>query len=49
MIIDPLGEILYHGSGEEEVFTQIFHKDKLEEIRQRFPFWKDADHFHIEP
>jgi omega-amidase len=49
MIIDPLGEILYHGAEKEEVFTQTFHKDKLEEIRQRFPFWKDADHFHIEP
>jgi omega-amidase len=49
MIIDPLGEILYHGADKEEVFTQTFHKDKLEEIRQRFPFWKDADHFHIEP
>jgi len=49
MIIDPLGEILYHGKEKEEVFTQTLHKDKLEEIRQRFPFWKDADHFHIEP
>src|SRR5580692_12604683 len=49
MIIDPLGEILYHGAEKEEVFTQTLHKDKLEEIRQRFPFWKDADHFHIEP
>jgi omega-amidase len=49
MIIDPLGEILYHGGEKEEVFTQTFNKDKLEEIRQRFPFWKDADHFHIEP
>jgi omega-amidase len=49
MIIDPLGEILYHGAAKEEVFTQTLHKDKLEEIRQRFPFWKDADHFNIEP
>jgi omega-amidase len=49
MIIDPLGEILYHGAEEEELFTQTLHKDKLEEIRQRFPFWKDADDFYIEP
>ena len=49
MIIDPLGEILYHGVGKEEVFTQTLHKDKLEEIRRRFPFWKDADQFNIEP
>jgi omega-amidase len=49
MIIDPLGETLYHGVEKEDVFTQTLHKDKLEDIRQRFPFWKDADHFHIEP
>jgi omega-amidase len=49
MIIDPLGEILYHGVGKEEAFTLTLHKERLEEIRQRFPFWKDADHFNIEP
>ena len=49
MIIDPLGEVLYHGVAKEEVSTLTLHKERLEEIRQRFPFWKDADHFNIEP
>lgn len=49
MIIDPLGEILYHGFAKEEVFTLTLQKEKLEEVRQRFPFWRDADRFSIEP
>lgn len=49
MIVDPLGEILYHGIGKEEVFTLTLEKEKLDAIRERFPFWKDADRFHIDP
>jgi omega-amidase len=49
MIIDPLGEVLYHGVAKEEVSTLTLHKERLEKIRQRFPFWRDADHFNIEP
>lgn len=49
MIVDPLGEILYHGVGKEEVFTLTLEKEKLDAIRDRFPFWKDADRFHIDP
>lgn len=49
MIIDPLGEVLYHAAPKEEVFTLTLTKEHLETIRQRFPFWKDADYFYIEP
>jgi omega-amidase len=49
MIVDPLGEILYQGAAKEEVFTITLQKEQLEAIRNRFPFWKDADHFNIEP
>jgi len=49
MIIDPLGETLYHGHGKEEVFTYALQKDRLNEVRQKFPFWRDADRFTIEP
>ena len=49
MIIDPLGEILYHGVKEEAVYTYTLRKDKLEEVRTRFPFWRDADHFSVYP
>ncbi|HEX4374399.1 MAG TPA: nitrilase-related carbon-nitrogen hydrolase, partial [Puia sp.] len=49
MIIDPLGEILYQRSQQEDVFTFTLQKEKLEEVRNRFPFLKDADNFFIEP
>jgi omega-amidase len=49
MIIDPLGEVLYQRSREEDIFTYTFQKDRLEEVRSRFPFWRDADDFSIEP
>ena len=47
MIIDPLGEILYHKTNEEDIFTYTFQKEKLFEVRNKFPFWKDADSFNI--
>ena len=49
MIIDPLGEILYQKSQQEDVFTFTLQKEKLEEVRNKFPFLKDADNFFIEP
>ena len=47
MVVDPLGEMLYHKEHGEEVNTITLDKQKLEEIRSRFPFWRDADHFII--
>ena len=49
MIVDPLGEVLYHAPKEESIFTLTLQREKLEEVRTRFPFWKDADEFSIEP
>jgi predicted amidohydrolase len=49
MIIDPLGEILYHKANEEDVFTYTLQKEKLDEVREKFPFWRDADSFDILP
>ncbi|HTQ63624.1 MAG TPA: nitrilase family protein [Puia sp.] len=49
MFVDPMGEILYHASGKEDIFTYAFEKEKLDSVRSKFPFWKDADHFIIEP
>jgi predicted amidohydrolase len=45
MVIDPLGQILYHKSEEEDIHTTILEKAQLEEVRTRLPFWKDGDHF----
>ncbi|WP_153799848.1 amidohydrolase [Foetidibacter luteolus] len=47
MVIDPLGEVLYHKAHEEDVFTITLQKDALADTRARFPFLKDADHFKI--
>ena len=49
MIVDPLGEILYTKADTEDIHTITLQKDKLTEIRSKFPFWKDADDFSIEP
>ncbi|RYZ48294.1 MAG: nitrilase family protein, partial [Chitinophagaceae bacterium] len=47
MVIDPLGEILYHKKNEEDVFTITVEKEELNGIRERFQFWRDADDFQI--
>ena len=49
MIIDPLGEILYTKTKDEDIFTYTLQKEKLEEVREKFPFWQDADSFDILP
>jgi len=47
MVIDPLGEILYDKT-DEDIFSVTLDKSHLEKIREKFPFWKDADVFNIE-
>lgn len=47
MVINPLGEILYHKQDEEDIFTITLKKEMLEEVRTKFPFWKDADAFNL--
>jgi omega-amidase len=49
MIFGTLGDTLYHGFGKEEVNTTTLQKESLDEVRRKFPFWRDADHFTIEP
>jgi omega-amidase len=49
MIIDPLGEIIYNKEDDEDIFTYTLTKESLDEVRTKFPFWKDADEFFIEP
>jgi predicted amidohydrolase len=47
MVIDPLGEILYEKAHEEAVFTIPLSKERLNEVREKFQFWRDADGFDI--
>ncbi len=46
-IIDPVGEIIYSKESEEDVFAFQLQKSHLDEIRSKFPFWKDRDGFSI--
>jgi predicted amidohydrolase len=48
MVIDPMGEILYCKKDEEDTFTITLDKDHLNTVREKLPFWKDADQFNIE-
>ena len=48
MIIDPLGEIIYHKNTDEDIFTYTLQKEKIEETRSHFPFLDDADSFFIQ-
>lgn len=49
MVVDPMGEVLYTKSHDEDVFTIALQKEKLEEVRAKLPFWKDGDNFMIQP
>ena len=46
-IIDPLGEILYQKKDDEDICTTTLNKEHLQTVRDKFPFWKDADKFEI--
>lgn len=48
-IIDPLGEVIYQKTKDEDIFTFILHKEKITETRSKYPFWNDADFFIINP
>jgi omega-amidase len=47
LVIDPLGQVLYHQADEEDVFTITLQKEDVDKVRSQFPFWKDADGFTI--
>jgi predicted amidohydrolase len=45
LVADALGKPLYEKANQEDVFTISLDKKHLEEIREKLPFWKDADPF----
>lgn len=49
MVVDPLGEVLYHKKDDEDIFTITLKKDDLQTVREKFQFWRDADEFSILP
>ena len=38
LVIDPMGQVLYHMADEEDINTITLSKEKLEEVRTKFPF-----------
>ncbi len=47
MVVGPLGEILYHCAQEEDIFHIVLQKEEVNNTREKFPFWRDADDFTI--
>lgn len=46
-VIDPQGNYLYEKSNADDIQTIELDKEKLNDFRKQFPFWKDADRFDI--
>jgi predicted amidohydrolase len=46
-VVNPMGEVQYCKSHEEDVLSITLHKEELNEARQRFQFLQDADAFVI--
>ncbi|MGA8018177.1 MAG: amidohydrolase [Desulfobacterales bacterium] len=44
-VIDPIGTILFRSAHAPCVFTLPLERDRLDDYRQSFPAWKDADQF----
>lgn len=47
MMVDPMGEVLYHKKDKEDIFTIQLDKAHLQTVREKLPFLKDADGFII--
>lgn len=47
MVVDAMGEVLYHKAEAEDIFTITLQRDALDTVRGKLPFLKDADHFMI--
>jgi len=44
-VIDPVGNILFRSAHAPCIFTLTLERSRLDDYRQRFPVWKDADQF----
>lgn len=46
-VVNPMGEMLYTKAHDEDVHTITLHKQEVDEVRTKLPFWKDGDKFMI--
>lgn len=49
MVVDALGNILYHKEQAEDVTTIELNYEDLQKLRESLPFLKDADSFEVNP
>lgn len=49
MVVDALGNVLYHKIDEEDVSTITVSRTELQKVREQFPFLNDADDFELNP
>jgi omega-amidase len=49
MLVGPLGNPIKILTMEEDIFSHTLDREMLEEVRLKFPFWRDADEFFIQP
>jgi len=47
MLVNPMGHPIYQKAHDEDIATITINKNELEEVRTKFPFYKDADPFRI--
>jgi len=47
MVVDAMGEVLYEKEQSEDIHNITLSKEKLQDIRNKLPFLKDADDFSI--
>ena len=45
MLINPIGEPIWHQANEEAIFTYTLEPSELKKVRDHFPFVNDADDF----
>jgi len=47
MVVDPLGNVLTQAGAEETVLTISLNAGEMQNYREKFPAWQDADQFSI--
>lgn len=47
MLVNPMGQPVYQKAHEEDITTITIEREELDEVRRKFPFYKDSDPFMI--
>ena len=47
LIADPLGQVLHSSGQQDEIYTTSLSAERIDELRKKLPFLKDADSFMV--